>query len=66
MYEDTLESFPLKFRKEMLAFLGQFISRLLKEKGVTEEKILADFKTFKKTRHRPKRYCEKIRFKRHR
>lgn len=48
-----LESFPLKFRKEMLAFLGQFISRSLKEKGVTEEKILAAFKTFKKTRHRP-------------
>ncbi len=46
------ESFPLELRKEMLIRLGEAISRSLAKKGITEEKLLADFNTFKKTRRR--------------
>lgn len=46
------ESFPFELRKEMLTRFGEFISRSLEKKGVTEEKLIADFKSFKKTRRR--------------
>lgn len=46
------ESFPLELRKEMFVRLGEAISRSLAKKGITEEKLLADFNTFKKTRRR--------------
>jgi hypothetical protein len=46
------ESFPLELRKEMLIRFGEYISRSLEEKGITEEKLLADFKSCKKTRRR--------------
>lgn len=46
------ESFPLELRKEMFIRLGEAISRSLAKKGITEEKLLADFNTFKKTRRR--------------
>ncbi|MDP3297648.1 MAG: hypothetical protein Q8N09_08670 [Thermodesulfovibrionia bacterium] len=46
------ESFPIELRKELLIRFGESISRSLVKKGITEEKLLADFKTFKKTRRR--------------
>ena len=46
------ESFPLELRKEMFIRLGEAISRSLAKKGITEEKLLADFNTFKKTRRK--------------
>jgi PHD/YefM family antitoxin component YafN of YafNO toxin-antitoxin module len=46
------ESFPLELRKDLLVRIGESISRSLAEKGVSEEKLLADFKTFKQTRCR--------------
>jgi len=46
------ESFPAELRKELLIRLGESISRSLAKKGLTEEKILADFDSFKKTRRR--------------
>ncbi len=46
------ESFPLELRKEILIRLGDAISRSLSKKGISEEKLLADFETFKKTRRR--------------
>jgi hypothetical protein len=49
---DHPNSFPLELRKEMLIRIGEFIGRSLEKRGVTEEKLIADFKTFKKTRRR--------------
>ncbi|MEW6110347.1 MAG: hypothetical protein AB1632_14445 [Nitrospirota bacterium] len=46
------ESFPLELRKELLSRLGESISRSLAKKGISEEKLLAGFETFKKTRRR--------------
>jgi hypothetical protein len=46
------ESFPLELRKDLLVRIGDSISRSLAQKGISEEKLLADFKTFKKTRRR--------------
>lgn len=46
------ESFPLELRKELLISLGQSISRSLEKKGISEEKLIADFDAFKKTRRR--------------
>ena len=46
------ESFPIELRKELLVRLGDSISRSLAEKGVAEEKLLADFAGFKKARRR--------------
>lgn len=46
------ESFPIELRKELLIRFGESISRSLEKKGITEEKLLADFETFKKTRRR--------------
>jgi hypothetical protein len=43
---------PENFRKEMLIRFGEYISRSLEKKDVTEEKLLADFTSFKKTRRR--------------
>jgi PHD/YefM family antitoxin component YafN of YafNO toxin-antitoxin module len=46
------ESFPLELRKEMLVRFGEAISRSLKQNGVTEEKLLAEFRAIKRTRRR--------------
>lgn len=46
------ESFPLELRKELLIRLGESISRSLAKRGISEEKLLAAFDTFKKTRRR--------------
>jgi hypothetical protein len=46
------ESFPLELRKDLLIRIGESISHSLAGKGISEEKLLADFKTFKKTRRR--------------
>jgi len=46
------ESFPFDLRKELIISLGRTISRSLEEKGISEEKLIEDFKTFKKTRRR--------------
>ena len=46
------ESFPLELRKDMLVRLGEFIGRSLAKKGITEEKLIAGFQSFKKTRRR--------------
>ncbi len=46
------DSFPLELRKEMLIRIGEFIGRSLEKKGVTEGKLIADFKSFKKSRRR--------------
>jgi len=46
------ESFPLELRKDLLIRIGDSISRSLAEKGISEEKLLADFKTFTQTRRR--------------
>jgi len=46
------DSFPLELRKEMLVRIGEFIGRSLDKKGITEGKLIADFKSFKKTRRR--------------
>lgn len=46
------ESFPLELRKELLIRLGESISRSLEKRGVTEEKLIAGFQSFKKTRRR--------------
>jgi hypothetical protein len=39
-----------KTRKELLSKFGKYINHTLESKGVKEEKILEDFKTFKKSR----------------
>ncbi|MDP2157585.1 MAG: hypothetical protein Q8K68_07755 [Nitrospirota bacterium] len=49
---DHPESFPLELRKDLLVRLGDSISRSLTKKGISEEKLLADFDTNKKTRRR--------------
>jgi hypothetical protein len=49
---DHPESFPLELRKDLLVRLGESISRSLTRKGISEERLLADFKSFKKTRRR--------------
>ena len=46
------ETIPLELRKELLIRIGKSISRSLEKKGIGEEKLLADFDTFKKTRRR--------------
>jgi len=46
------ENFPVELRKELVIRLGESISRSLAQKGISEEKLLADFDTFKKTRRR--------------
>lgn len=46
------ESLPLDVRKEILSGFGKSISAALKKKGVTEEKLLADFKAHRKARRR--------------
>ncbi|MEK6655806.1 MAG: hypothetical protein AABY58_00030 [Nitrospirota bacterium] len=46
------ETIPLELRKELLIRIGRSISRSLEKKGITEEKLLADFNAFKKTRRR--------------
>ncbi|MBI5050622.1 MAG: hypothetical protein HZC11_07100 [Nitrospirae bacterium] len=46
------ESFPIELRKELLIRFGESISRSLAKKGISEEKLLADFENFKKTRRR--------------
>ena len=46
------ESFPLELRKDMLVRFGEFIGRSLAKKGITEEKLIAGFRSFKKTRRR--------------
>jgi len=46
------QSFPIELRKELLMRLGESISRSLSKKGVSEEKLLAGFETFKKVRRR--------------
>lgn len=45
-------NFPLELRKELLLRFGEAISRSLGEKGITEEKLIAGFQSFKKTRRR--------------
>jgi PHD/YefM family antitoxin component YafN of YafNO toxin-antitoxin module len=49
---DHPESFPIELRKDLLVRIGDSISRSLAKKGISEEKLLADFKTFKQTRRR--------------
>ncbi len=49
---DHPESFPLELRKDLLVRIGDSISRSLTKKRISEEKILADFDTYKKTRRR--------------
>lgn len=46
------ESFPLELRQDLLVRLGESVSRSLAQKGISEEKLLADFDTYKKTRRR--------------
>jgi len=46
------ENFPFELRKDLLVRIGESISRSLAEKGISEEKLLADFQTFKQTRRR--------------
>lgn len=46
------ESFPLELRKELFTSFGEAISRSLEKKGITEEKLLANFNAFKKARRR--------------
>ncbi|MBI5203370.1 MAG: hypothetical protein HZA11_00460 [Nitrospirae bacterium] len=46
------ESFPIELRKELLVRFGEAIGRSLAKKGITEEKLIAGFNTFKKTRRR--------------
>lgn len=46
------ESFPLELRKDLLVRFGESISRSLIQKGISEEKLLADFNTYKKARRR--------------
>lgn len=46
------ENFPLELRKELLIRFGEAISRSLGKKGITEEKLIAGFQSFKKTRRR--------------
>jgi PHD/YefM family antitoxin component YafN of YafNO toxin-antitoxin module len=49
---DHPESFPLELRKDLLIRIGESMSRSLAEKGISEEELLADFDTYKKTRRR--------------
>jgi hypothetical protein len=46
------ESFPFDLRKELIVRLGETISRSLEEKGISEEDLIENFETFKKTRRR--------------
>jgi len=46
---DHPESFPLELRQDLLVRLGESISRSLTRKGISEGRLLADFKSFKKT-----------------
>lgn len=47
---DHPESFPLELRNDLLVRIGESVSRSLGRKGISEEKLLADFDTFKKSR----------------
>lgn len=44
------DSFPMELRKDLLVRIGESISRSLTQKGIREEKLLADFSAYKKTR----------------
>jgi len=46
------ENFPFELRTDLLVRIGESIGRSLAEKGISEEKLLADFQTFKQTRRR--------------
>ncbi len=46
------ESFPEELRKDLLIRIGELVSRSLERKVLTEEKILADFDSYKKARRR--------------
>jgi PHD/YefM family antitoxin component YafN of YafNO toxin-antitoxin module len=46
------ESFPVELRQDVLVRIGEALSRSLAEKGISEEKLLADFDAYKKTRRR--------------
>jgi len=42
---------PVELRHELLTTMGRSISAHLKEQGVSESKLLKDFKTWRKERH---------------
>lgn len=46
------DSLPLEMRRELLTKFGEYISKSLEMKGVTEGEILEDFESFKKGRRR--------------
>lgn len=45
------ETLPIELRRELLASMGRSISAHLKDQGVSEAKVLKDFKAWKKVRH---------------
>jgi len=49
---DHPDGLPIELRKELLVRFGNAISRSLKAKGITEEKLISDFNAFKKARRR--------------
>lgn len=42
------ESFPFELRKEILVRLGEYISRSLGKKGVSKEKLIEEFESYRK------------------
>ncbi len=46
------EEVPIEIKKEFLSVLGHHIASSLTSQKITEEEILNDFKSFKKTRRR--------------
>ncbi|MBW1678096.1 MAG: type II toxin-antitoxin system Phd/YefM family antitoxin [Deltaproteobacteria bacterium] len=49
---DGSDSLPVELRRELLTKFGEYISKSLEMKGVTEGEILEDFESFKKGRRR--------------
>jgi len=51
-FPTPLESVPFEFKKDVFVMLTDSIKKKLREKGVKEEEILADFEKHRKARRR--------------
>lgn len=47
----NIEELPEELREELRRKLGEEIAEQLRQKGITEEKILKDFNAWRKARH---------------
>ena len=49
---NQVQDIPIEFKKEFVAQLGRKMAALLSLRGISEKKVLDDFKEFKKNRRR--------------